>query len=75
MKGFLIKEFRHIFRDFRLMLILFGMPVVQVLLFGFAITNDIKNAPIAILDNSKDYLTQKITTKILSSDYFILKKI
>ena len=74
MKGFLIKEFRHIFRDFRLMLILFGMPVVQVLLFGFAITNDIKNAPIAILDNSKDYLTQKITTKILSSDYFILKK-
>ncbi|MCD6112097.1 MAG: ABC transporter permease [Bacteroidales bacterium] len=74
MKGFLIKEFRHIFRDFRLMLILFGMPVVQVLLFGFAITNDIKNAPIAILDNSKDYLTQKITDKILSSDYFILKK-
>lgn len=74
MRGFLIKEFRHIFRDFRLILILFGMPVVQVLLFGFAITNDIKNAPIAILDNSKDYLTQKITDKILSSDYFILKK-
>jgi ABC-2 type transport system permease protein len=71
MRGFIIKEFYHIFRDLRTMIILFGMPVVQVLLFGFAISNEIKNAPIAILDHSNDYVTQQITNKLLSSGFFI----
>ena len=56
------------------MLILFGMPVVQVLLFGFAITNDINNAHIAILDHSKDVVTREITRKLLSSHYFLLDR-
>lgn len=56
------------------MVILFGMPVVQVLLFGFAITNDINNAHIAILDHSKDVVTREITRKLLSSHYFILDR-
>jgi ABC-2 type transport system permease protein len=71
MKGFIIKEFYHIFRDIRSMIILFGMPVVQVLLFGFAISTEVKNAPVAILDHSNDYVTQQITNKILSSGFFI----
>ncbi|MBE0638337.1 MAG: ABC transporter permease [Bacteroidales bacterium] len=70
--GFVRKEFYHIFRDYRTSLILFGMPVVQLLIFGFALTNDIKNARIAILDYSKDPVTSKLTHKILSSGYFIL---
>ncbi len=74
MRGFVIKEFFHIFRDYRSMLILFGMPVVQVLLFGFAITNEINDAEIAVLDYSKDNITQEITNKITSSGYFILNK-
>lgn len=72
-KGFVIKEFYHIFRDYRTMVILFGMPLVQILIFGFAISTEIKNAEIAILDNSKDVVTQKITNKILSSGYFKLE--
>jgi len=56
------------------MVILFGMPLVMVLLFGFAITNDITNARIAILDNSKDIITSQITQKLISSGYFILEK-
>ncbi|MFZ4463983.1 MAG: ABC transporter permease [Bacteroidales bacterium] len=75
MKGFIIKEFLHIFRDIRTMLILFGMPVVQVLLFGFAITNEINNAGIAILDQSNDEISLRITDKILSSGYFDLKAV
>jgi len=71
MKGFIIKEFYHIFRDLRSMLILFGMPVVQVLLFGFAISNEVKNAPIAILDHSNDYVTRQISSKLLSSGFFV----
>ena len=73
-KGFVIKEFYHIFRDVRTVVILFGIPVVQLLLFGFVITNEIKNVRIAILDHSKDNITQKINDKILSSGYFILDK-
>ncbi|NOY50100.1 MAG: ABC transporter permease [Chlorobi bacterium] len=69
---FIKKEFFHIFRDFRSMLILFGMPVAQVLLFGFAITTDIKDVSIAILDNSKDNVSREISNKLVSSGYFIL---
>ena len=72
MKNFIIKEFKHILRDYRSLLILFGMPIIQILLFGYVIKSDIKDAQIAILDLSKDQTTQKITTKLLSSGYFIL---
>jgi ABC-2 type transport system permease protein len=72
MRGFIIKEFYHIFRDVRTMIILFGMPIVQILLFGFALTNEIKNASIAVLDYSKDDVTAEIISKITSSGYFIL---
>jgi ABC-2 type transport system permease protein len=73
-KGFVIKEFYHIFRDVRTMTILFGIPIVQLLLFGFVITNEIKDAKIAIFDQSKDNITQKLSQKILSSGYFLLEK-
>ena len=74
MRGFIIKEFYHIFRDVRTMIILFGMPVAQILLFGFALTNEIKNARIAILDPSKDEMTREITQKIVASGYFMLQE-
>ncbi|MEI7662484.1 MAG: ABC transporter permease [Bacteroidota bacterium] len=73
-RGFVIKEFYHIFRDYRTLLILFGMPAVQLLLFGYVLTNEIKDAKIAIYDPSKDVVTRKISEKILSSGYFILEK-
>nr|NQU92084.1 ABC transporter permease [Bacteroidota bacterium] len=72
--GFVRKEFYHIFRDYRTLMILFGIPTMQLLLFGFALTNDIKNAEIAILDNSKDEMSRKLTQKILSSGYFMLSE-
>jgi ABC-2 type transport system permease protein len=73
-RGFVIKEFYHIFRDFRTVIILFGIPVIQILIFGFVVTNDIKDVKIGILDHSKDAVTFEITNKILSSGYFILEK-
>ncbi len=68
--GFVIKEFYHIFRDFRTLLILFGIPVAQILIFGFVVSNEIKNIKISILDYSGDEITQKITNKILAGGYF-----
>lgn len=70
---FILKEFRHIFRDVRTLVILFGMPVVQVVLFGYAITNEVKDANIVVLDKSHDYLSTRLTNKITSSGYFYLK--
>jgi len=67
---FVLKEFKHIIRDPRVLLILFGMPVVQVLIFGFALTNEIKNSKVIIVDYSNDNVSQKIINKIQASNYF-----
>ena len=68
--GFVKKEFLHIFRDFRTLIILFGIPAAQILLFGYVVSTDIKNAGVAFLDLSKDEVTQKLTDKIISSGFF-----
>jgi len=70
--GFLRKEFLHIFRDPRTMVIIFLLPIVQLLLFGKVINNDLQDSKIGILDQSHDNTTSKITSKLLSSGYFIL---
>lgn len=72
-KGFVKKEFYHIFRDKRSLFILFGMPIAQILLFGFAITNEINHVNIAVLDYAKDSETQKIINTIKSSKYFTIE--
>jgi ABC-2 type transport system permease protein len=68
--GFVKKEFLHIFRDYRTLFIIFGIPVAQILIFGFAVSTDVKNAGIAFLDLSKDETTLKLTDKIISSGFF-----
>jgi len=68
--AFVKKEFHHILRDWRTLIILIGMPTAQILLFGFAITNEINNARIAILDHANDEITTILKNKILASDYF-----
>jgi ABC-2 type transport system permease protein len=72
--GFVIKEFLHIFRDRRTLLILFGMPAVQLILFGYVITNEIRDARIAVLDPSKDAVTRRITEQMTASGYFLLDR-
>jgi len=72
--SFVRKEFYHIFRDKRTLFILLGMPIVQITIFGFALTNEVKNSKIAILDNSKDAATISITNQIEASRYFDVYK-
>ena len=52
------------------MLILLGMPVVQIILFGFAITTEVKNVRVAILDPSNDVVTRRIIDRLDASEYF-----
>ncbi|MCA1803100.1 MAG: ABC transporter permease [Rhodothermaceae bacterium] len=70
--GFIIKEFRHIIRDRRTLVILFGLPVIQLVLFGYALRNELTEAGIAVLDMSNDHVTLDITEKVLSSGHFQL---
>ncbi len=72
--SFIQKEFYHIFRDKRTMLIILVMPIVQILLFGYAITTEIKSVPIAIFDQSRDEVTTKIGAHLAASEYFELYK-
>lgn len=68
--SFVVKETRHIMRDKRTMLILFGMPVVMMLLFGFAISNDVKNVKTVVVCSSLDHRTQAMITALGTSEYF-----
>ena len=68
--AFVRKEFFHIFRDRRTMLILLGMPVVQIILFGFAITTEVRNVRVAVLDPSNDAVTRRIIDRVDASEYF-----
>ena len=70
--SFILKEARHILRDKRTMLILFGMPVVLMLLFGFAITNDVKNVRTVVVTSQTDHLTQQAVQRLAASEYFVI---
>jgi len=71
---FIKKEFYHVFRDRKTLLMLFGLPIAQIVLFGFALTNEIKNAKIVVVDYSKDVTTKQIIDKIEASRYFDIEK-
>ena len=68
--GFVTKEFKQIYRDKRTLAVLFGMPIIMLVLFGFAIRNEVTNAQIGILDLSKDEVTRTLTQKLEASSSF-----
>ena len=70
--SFVIKEAKHILRDKRTMLILFGIPVVLMLLFGFAITTDVKNVRTVVVTSQMDHLTQAAVERLAQSEYFTI---
>jgi ABC-2 type transport system permease protein len=73
--AFVKKEFYHVFRDNKTLLMLFGLPIVQITLFGFALTNEIKNAQIVICDYANDAASRAITEKIEAGKTFQVEKV
>lgn len=67
---FVQKEFFHILRDKRTILILLLLPVIQIILFGFALSTEIRNANITVVDFAKDNLSAELTGKLAASAYF-----
>ena len=70
--SFVIKEARHILRDKRTMLILFGMPVALMLIFGFAITTDVRNVRTIVVTSQMDPQTQAAVERLAASEYFTI---
>ena len=68
--SFVIKEARHILRDKRTMLILFGMPIVLMFIFGFAITTDVKNVRTVVVTSQMGNQTQQAVERLAASEYF-----
>ena len=70
--AFVKKEFHHIFRDQRTLVVLFGMPIAQLLLFGYAITTEVSNANLAVYDPDPSQFSMQLTNKLTSSGFFSL---
>jgi len=68
--SFIRKEFHHIFRDRTTVMILLLMPVIQIVLFGFALSTEVKDTQVVVLANSNDDATQRIIDRIDASEYF-----
>lgn len=71
---FIKKEFYHVFRDKRTLLIMFGLPFVQILLFGYALTSEVKNAKIVVMDLAQDRISQSLVEKISATPNFIVRQ-
>ncbi len=71
---FVKKEFYHVLRDRRTLLILFGMPLAQILIFGFALTNEVKNAQVVVVDHAGDEASRHIIERIAVSQYFHIRE-
>ena len=68
--AFIQKEFFHILRDKRTMLILLVMPVVMILIFGFAISTEIRNINVVIVSPNQSESVRQIVEKIEANEYF-----
>lgn len=68
--SFVGKEFNHILRDTRTLMVLLVMPVVMIVLFGFALSTEIKDVKVAVYDPSRDAATARLIAQIDASDYF-----
>ena len=73
--SFVIKEAKHIIRDKRTMLLLFGMPLVLMLLFGFAIRTDVKNVRTVVVMANADHATRTAVERLSQSEYFTMVRI
>lgn len=73
--SFVRKEFYHVLRDKKVLLILFGMPVVQVLLFGFVLSNEVKDSRIVVVDVARDNASRQLTARLEASRYFEIDRV
>jgi ABC-2 type transport system permease protein len=70
LRAFIVKEFRHILRDRQTLTILLLMPLVQVVLFGFALRSDVRDVRLAVVDPTPDYASTALRARFAATDRF-----
>jgi ABC-2 type transport system permease protein len=68
-----IKEFIQIFRDKRMMAIVFVIPVMQLLVFGYAVTTDVNNVSTAVYDLDRSFESRELLRRLEASGYFNIR--
>jgi ABC-2 type transport system permease protein len=74
LKQMLIKEFIQVFRDKRARAVLFGPPIIQMLIFGYAATFEIYHVPTAVLDLDHSQESRELISRFTSSPYFDVQR-
>lgn len=64
------KEFRSVFRDPRMRMVIFGVPILQTLIFGYAVTMDVRNVQLALIDRDNTPTSRDFIARFTGSDYF-----
>jgi len=68
-----VKEFIQIFRDKRMKAIVFVIPILQTIVFGYAVTTDVNNIPTAVMDNDHSFESRELVRRFSASGYFQIK--
>ena len=68
--AFVVKELRHIVRDRQTLTVLLLMPLVQVVLFGFALRSDVRHIKLAVVDASPDVATLALRSRFAGTERF-----
>lgn len=74
LRQMLVKEFIQVFRDKRTRFILFGPPIIQMVIFGYAANLDIQHVPIAILDYENSQVSRDFVSRFEGSRYFDVRE-
>jgi len=67
------KEFIQVSRDRRTLMLLFLMPIMQLMIYGYGINTDVKHLPTYVYDQDRSYLSRRLINAFTQSDYFTVK--
>ena len=74
MKAIVTKEFIHIVRDWQTLMIVLLMPVVMMFLYGYALTMDLSDVPLAVIDPASSRLSERIAASLDASPFFSVRE-
>lgn len=72
LKSLIRKEFLQIIRDPRTVALVLVMPIIQLLLLGYAATNDVRNVPMVVFDQDRGSAARRLLDAYRAADYFLI---